>query len=455
MAAPPSGKGEPITDKRQLVEFLASGAKPPAAFRIGTEHEKFAFTREDGRPLPYAGPRGIRALLDGLAREFGWTPVLENDQPIALIKNDCSISLEPGGQFELSGGPLETLHQTCSEVTTHLEEVRKIADPLSIAMLGMGFNPKWRREDIPWMPKGRYKIMGEYMPKVGKLGLDMMLRTCTVQVNLDFASEADMVRKFRTSLALQSIATSLFANSPFVEGRPNGFLSYRSWIWTDTDNDRCGVPRFVFEDGMGFERYVEWMLDVPMYFVYREGRYIDCTGQSFRAFLDGRLPQLPGERPYLSDWSDHLTTAFPEVRLKKFLEMRGADAGSWRSLCALPAFWVGLLYDETALDEAEELVRDWSVGEIEAVRLAVPRQGLKAKVGKRSVHEVARDALAIANRGLIRRARVNWEGADETRYLRRLEEVVETGRTPAEVKLASFNGAWEGQIDKVFSDYAY
>lgn len=455
MAAPPSGKGAPITDRRQLVEVLESGCKPPSAFRIGTEHEKLAFTRDDCRPLPYDGPRSIRALLEGLAREFGWDPVLENGRPIALAKDNCSISLEPGGQFELSGGPLETLHQTCCEVSTHLDEVRKVADPLNIAMLGMGFNPKWRRDEIPWMPKGRYKIMGDYMPKVGTLGLDMMLRTCTVQVNLDFSSERDMVRKFRTSLALQSIATALFANSPFVEGRPNGFRSYRSWIWTDTDPDRCGVPRFVFEDGMGFERYVEWMLDVPMYFVYRDGRYIDCAGQSFRAFMDGRLPQLPGEHPYLSDWSDHLTTAFPEVRLKKFLEMRGADAGSWRSLCALPAFWVGLLYDEGALDEAEQLVREWSVQDIEAVRLAVPREGLGATIGGRTVRDVARDVLAIARKGLASRGRINWDGADETRYLRRLDEVVATGRTPADEKLARFEGEWEGRIDRLFSEYAY
>ena len=376
MSAPPSGKGEPISAKRELVEYLEQGCKPRAAWRIGTEHEKFGFTRDDLRPLPYEGPRSIRALLEALAERFGWAPVLENGNPIALTKQGCNISLEPGGQFELSGAPLETLHQTCCEAHTHLDELKKIAEPLGIGMLGMGFQPKWRRQDIPVMPKGRYAIMGAYMPKVGRLGLDMMLRTCTVQVNLDFASEADMVRKFRVSLALQPIVTALFANSPFLEGRPSGYLSYRSHIWTDTDPNRSGMLPFVFEPGMGFERYVDWVLDVPMYFVYREGRYIDASGQSFRDFMAGRLPAMPGERPTLSDWSDHLTTAFPEVRLKRFLEMRGADAGSWRSLCGLPALWTGLLYDDTALAAADDLVRGWTAEDHAWLRAEVPRTAL-------------------------------------------------------------------------------
>ena len=356
MSAPPKSSGEPVTSKRQLVEWLAAGSKPRDRWRIGTEHEKFGFRLKDLRPLPYDGPDGIRALLEGLKR-FGWEAVEENGKPIALTQDNCNVTLEPGGQFELSGAPVRTIHETCAEVHTHLRQVKQVSAELGTGMLGLGFQPKWARDDIPWMPKARYKIMRDYMPKKGKLGLDMMLRTCTVQVNLDFASEADMVRKFRVSLALQPIATALFANSPFTEGRPNGFLSYRSHVWTDTDPDRCGILPFVFEPGMGFERYVDYLLDVPMYFVYREGQYIDASGQSFRDFLQGRLPALPGEIPTVGDWSDHATTVFPEVRLKRFLEMRGADGGPWKRLCALPALWVGLLYDADALAAAEALLR--------------------------------------------------------------------------------------------------
>jgi glutamate--cysteine ligase len=455
MSAPPSGSGEPIADRRQLAAYLEEGCKPRHAWRIGTEHEKFGFTREDLRPLPFEGPRGIRALLEGLAARFGWEPVLEEGLPIALRKAGCNITLEPGGQFELSGAPLETLHQTCCEVHTHLDEVKKIAEPLGVAMLGMGFQPKWRRDEIPMMPKGRYRIMRDYMPKVGALGLDMMFRTCTVQVNLDFASEADMVRKFRVSLALQPLATALFANSPFTEGRPNGFLSYRGQIWTDTDNQRSGMLPFVFEPGFGFEAYVDWALKVPMYFVYRDGRYLDASGQSFLDFMAGRLPALPGELPTLSDWADHLTTAFPDVRLKRYLEMRGADGGAWRSLCGLPALWTGLLYDDTALDASAELVRDWTVEEIAALRNEVPRTALATPFRGRPLREVAREVVAIAHGGLARRARIDWDGRDETRYLRRMTAIAEAGVTPAEEKLALYEGAWRGDIDRLFAEHAF
>ena len=455
MSAPPSAKGEPIADRRQLAGYLEAGCKPRAAWRIGTEHEKFGFTRDDLKPLPYDGPRGIRALLESLAVRFGWAIVAEEGRPIGLAKDGCNISLEPGGQLELSGAPLETLHQTCCEVHTHLDEVRKVAEPLGIGMLGMGFQPKWRRQDIPWMPKRRYAIMRDYMPKKGRLGLDMMLRTCTVQVNLDFASEADMVRKFRVSLALQPLATALFANSPFTEGRPNGYLSLRSQVWNDTDPDRCGMLDFVFEPGMGFERYAEWVLDVPMYFVWRDGRYIDTSGQSFRDFLDGRLPALPGERPTLSDWSDHLTTVFPEVRLKRFLEMRGADAGPWGHLCALPAFWVGLLYDDMALDAAEDLVRDWTPEERHWLRDTVPAQGLGTPFRGTTALELARQALAIARSGLARRARIDWGGSDEARYLEPLVRIAADGRTLAEARLDDYRGRWEGSVDRVFVEHAF
>jgi glutamate--cysteine ligase len=454
MSAPPKSRGEPVTDKRQLVEYLAAGSKTRDQWRIGTEHEKFAFNLKDLRTLPYDGAAGIRAMLEGLMR-FGWAPVLENGNPIALGKDACSVTLEPGGQFELSGAPLANLHETCSEVNEHLDQVKQVGAELGTGMLGMGFNPKWARADQPWMPKGRYKIMRDYMPKKGKLGIDMMIRTCTVQVNLDFADEADMVKKMRVAIALQPVATALFADSPFTEGKPNGFMSYRSQIWTDTDPDRCGMLPFVFEADYGVERYVDWMLDVPMYFVYRDGKYVDCSGQSFRDFLMGRLPALPGEIPGMGDWIDHLTTAFPEVRLKRFLEMRGADSGPWQRLCALPALWVGLLYDAAALDAAWELCKDWSLGEREQLRADVPRVALRAQVRKRSMQDLAKDVLAIARAGLKRRAVLDAKGRDECRFLDILDQIAASGRCPAEEKLALFNGRWQGSVDPVFTEFAY
>jgi glutamate--cysteine ligase len=455
MSGPSTIEGTPITDKRQLVEYHAAGSKPPEAWRVGTEHEKFVFRRSDLKRVPYEGPDGIATLLQRMLR-FGWDPVTEGNNIIAL-KNDsrCSITLEPGGQFELSGAPLETVHQTCDEVHEHLRQVREVCDELGLGMLGLGFDPLSRREDVPWMPKGRYRIMREYMPKKGRLGLDMMLRTCTVQTNLDYQSEADMVRKFRASLALQPVAVALFANSPFAEGRPNGYRSYRSLIWTDTDRDRCGTLPFVFENGFGFERYVDYLLDVPMYFVYRDGRYIDASGQSFRDFMTGKLPALPGELPRIGDWADHMTTAFPEVRLKTYLEMRGADGGPWRRLCALAALWVGLLYDSAALDGACELVADWTAEEREVMRRDVPKLGLDTPHRSRTLRDIALEMLEIAREGLHRRARRDQGGDDETHFLDALFAIAGSGRTPAEELVDDFNQRWGGRIEPLYTEQAY
>lgn len=444
-----------LTDKRELAAWLESGCKPESDWRIGTEHEKFGFCVESFKPLPYAGDRSIRAMLEGMAERFGWEPVREDGLPVALKKDGCSITLEPGGQLELSGQLLDNLHQTCNEVNAHLAEVRAVAEPLGIGFLGMGFHPTASLDEIDWMPKARYVIMRNYMPKVGHHGHDMMKRTCTVQVNLDYASEADMVAKFRASLALQPIATALFADSPFVEGRPSGYLSYRSQAWTDTDPDRTGMLPWVFESGMGFERYVDWMLDVPMYFVKRGDRMIDCAGQSFRDFLAGRLPALPGEQPTLADWEDHLTTAFPEVRLKRFLEMRGADGGPWRRLCALPAFWVGLLYDADNLAACLDLTRDWTTEERQRLRDDVARLGLKAEIRGRSVLDLARELLDLARQGLARRQRLNGSGDHEGGFLNPLHKVVDRGTTPAEVKLDAFENRWDGDLTRLFREHAY
>jgi len=455
MSAPPSGQGAPIGGRHQLVEWIASGEKPAEAWRIGTEHEKFVFRKNDLTPVPYDGPDGIAAVLDGLAEKFGWERLVEDGRVVALTRNGCNITLEPGGQFELSGAPLRTIHETCGEVTGHLEECRSVAEPLGLGMLGMGFQPLWPRAAIPWMPKGRYAIMRRYMQKVGTLGLDMMLRTCTVQVNLDYASESDMVKKLRVSMALQPVATALFANSPFSEGEPNGFQSYRAHVWTDTDADRTGIPAFVFEDGMGYERWADYVLDTPMYFVYRDGRYIDVAGRSFRRFMEGGLDELPGELPTMSDWSDHVTTLFPEVRLKKYLEMRGADCGASDQLCGLPALWVGLLYDGTALDAAHDLIRGWSLTELEELRRIVPVQGLKAPFRGRTVQDLAKEVLAIAAQGLKARGRLDWIGTSEEQYLADLRETAASGRTPADRKIELFRGRWGGRVEPVFAEFAY
>ena len=454
MSGPSAANQQTINRREQLVDYIAAGEKPASAWRIGTEHEKFGFRLDDLRPLTWEGPQGIGALLEGLTR-FGWERVIEKDKLIALLRDGASVTLEPAGQLELSGAQLENIHQTCCEVQSHLKEVKTVADELGVGFLGMGFQPKWKREDMPWMPKGRYAIMRRYMPTVGDLGLDMMTRTCTVQVNLDFSDEADMVRKFRTSLALQPIATAMFADSPFTEGKPNGYLSYRSHIWTDTDPDRTGMLDFVFEDGFGYERYVDYLLDVPMYFTYRDGVYHDLAGQSFRKFMRGELDALPGATPTMTDWADHMTTAFPEVRMKKFLEMRGADGGPWNRLCALPAFWVGLLYERSSLDAAWDLDKDFTREERNALRDGVPRHGLKLPFRGGSVRDLATEALKISVQGLKRRARLNAHGTDESHFLEPLIEIVAANETPAERKLALYNGPWNHSVDPIFREFVY
>jgi glutamate--cysteine ligase len=444
-----------ITGRDDLLSVFSRGEKPKENWRIGTEHEKFVYRLQDHRAPAYDERGGIRDLLTGLT-EFGWKPVVEHGNVIALSGADGTISLEPAGQFELSGAPLETLHQTCAEAARHLGQCKMIGDRLGLGFLGTGMWPDKARSELPIMPKGRYKIMLDYMPKVGGLGLDMMLRTCTIQVNLDYSSEADMVKKFRVGLALQPVATALFANSPLTDGKPNGFKSFRSHIWEDTDPDRTGMLPFVFEDGFGYERYCDYALDVPMYFVYRDGAYIDVAGRSFRDFLDGKLAELPGETPRLTDWTDHLSTAFPEVRLKSFLEMRGADGGRWGRICALPALWVGLLYDEQALDAAWELVRHWSIEERERLRGEVPKLALEARTPDgRTVRELAGDVLDIATAGLSRRGFLNGAGDNEGGFLEPLHDVVASGMTPADRLLDKYRNEWNGDVSRIYQEFSF
>lgn len=456
MSIPQSGGG-PIEHFGQLAEFLAEGCKPKADWRIGTEHEKFGYCKDTLLPLPYDGPRSIRVMLEGLRDRHAWNPVEEAGKLIGLVKDGANISLEPGGQLELSGAPLETIHETCDEVNQHLVEVKDVADEIGAGFIGLGAAPVWTHEQMDLMPKGRYGLMNEYMTKVGTMGRVMMRRTCTVQVNLDFGSEADMIQKMRVALALQPVATALFANSPFFEGQVNGHKSWRSRVWRDLDAARTGMLPFVFEDGFGFERWVEYALDVPMYFVYRDGAYIDALGQSFRDFLAGKLPALPGETPTLSDWADHLTTAFPEARMKKYIEMRGADGGPWRRLCALPAFWVGLTYDQNALDGAWDLAKGWNAEQREALRVAASVDGLQAKVDGISMHELAREVVALSEAGLKARARPGAGGMvpDETHFLNALKESVETGMVPADELLRDYHGDWGGDLSRVYANYSY
>ncbi|MDB5700004.1 MAG: glutamate--cysteine ligase [Sphingomonadales bacterium] len=445
----------PMENRADMIGLFSDGEKPKERWRIGTEHEKFVYFTEDKRAPSYEEKGGIHALMIGMTR-YGWEPIYEGENIIALGGPDGNISLEPAGQFELSGAPLDNLHETCAETGRHLQQVTEIGEKLGLGFLGLGLWPDKFRSEMPIMPKGRYEIMLNHMPRVGTMGLDMMLRTCTIQTNLDYSSEADMVKKFQVSLALQPLATALFANSPFLEGKPNGFLSYRSHIWTDTDRARTGMLPFVFEDGFGYERYAEYMLDVPMYFVFRDGKYIDAAGLSFRDFLKGELSVLPGEKPTLSDWTDHLSTAFPEVRLKSFLEMRGADGGPHDKICALPAFWVGLLYDQTALDAAWDLVKHWTIEDHQRIRDDVPRIALDAKGPRgRSLRELGKIVLDIADSGLKARNRLNGIGESEQGFLDPLREIISSGKVPAQRLLDSYHGEWNGDLSRVYQDMSF
>ncbi|MDQ0319282.1 glutamate--cysteine ligase [Pararhizobium capsulatum DSM 1112] len=448
----------PIASIADLTEYLAEGSKPAERFRIGTEHEKFAFFKADNSPVPYDGEASISALLNGMAKKSGWEPIIDAGKIIGLVEQSGrgAISLEPGGQFELSGAPLENIHETCKESNRHLADLREIAEPLGIRFLGMGGSPKWSLAETPRMPKSRYDIMSRYMPKVGTQGLDMMYRTCTIQVNLDFSSEEDMRRKMQVSLKLQPLSTALFASSPFTDGKLNGLVSWRGDIWRDTDNQRAGVLPAVFKPDFGFGDYVEWALDVPMYFVVRDGRYYDCTHVTFRQFLNGALKgEIADWEPNMGDWTNHLSTLFPDVRLKRFLEMRGADGGPWRRICALPAFWVGLLYDDAALDAAEELTRDWTYDDTLAMRNAVPVEGLNAKLNGISLYDIGRETIGISRLGLKNRKRLNGDGVDESIFLAPLDEVIAKKATLAEDMLALYNGRWNGSVEPVFADYQY
>ena len=456
MSIPQSGGGR-IENRNQLIEYLASGCKPKSDWRIGTEHEKFGYCKETLLPIPYSGDRSVLAILKGLEREFGWAPITENNNLIGLSKNGANVSLEPGGALELSGAQVQTVFQTCDEVNEHLSQVKSIADKLNIGFIGLGAAPHWKHHEMSMMPKGRYKLMSEYMDQVGTMGKSMMFRTCTVQVNLDYSSEADMVQKMRVALALQPVATALFSNSPFFDGKLTGHKSWRSRIWRSLDAQRTGLLPFVFNESFGFESWVEYALDVPMYFVYRDGHYINALGQSFRDFMKGQLSALPGELPTLDDWADHLTTIFPEARLKKFIEMRGADAGQWHRLCALPAFWVGICYDQSSLDAAWDIVKNWDEDDRENFRVAAAKDGLNGSVGNKKLIDLAKETVQISENGLEKRAKASSNGlhSDETLFLESLKENIEKRKSSADELLEKYHGSWNRDLTKIFEEYSY
>ena len=456
MSIPQSGSGN-VEHYEQLVQYLSDGCKPRSEWKVGTEHEKFGFFKDTLKPIPYKGKGSIKSLLLGLKNNYGWKPVFEAGNIIGLTKDGANVSLEPGGQLELSGAPLANIHETCDEVNTHLSQVKEIADKLGIGFIGLGTAPTWKHHEMPLMPKGRYRLMTDYMDKVGTMGKTMMYRTCTVQVNLDFESEADMVKKMRVAIALQPVSTALFSNSPFFEGKLTNCKSWRSRVWRNLDASRTGTVPFVFEPKFGFERWAEYALDVPMYFVYRDGRYIDALGQSFRDFLNGKLPALPNELPTLNDWADHLTTIVPEARLKKFIEMRGADGGPWRSLCALPALWVGLCYNESSLDAAWDLVKTWTRQTREELRVEAASKGLHSKVGNIKMIDLAKEIIAIANDGLKARSipSSNLKFPDETHFLDALREVVESKSTAADKLIELYRTDWNEDVSKVFDQHCY
>lgn len=456
MSIPQSGGGR-IENHNQLIEYLASGCKPKSEWRIGTEHEKFGYCKETLLPIPYSGDRSVLAILKGLEREFGWAPITENNNLIGLSKNGANVSLEPGGALELSGAQVQTVFQTCDEVNEHLSQVKSIADKLNIGFIGLGAAPHWKHHEMSMMPKGRYKLMSEYMDQVGTMGKSMMFRTCTVQVNLDYSSELDMVQKMRVALAIQPVATALFSNSPFFDGKLTGHKSWRSRIWRSLDAQRTGLLPFVFNEGFGFESWVEYALDVPMYFVYRDGHYINALGQSFRDFMKGKLPALPGELPTLDDWADHLTTIFPEARLKKFIEMRGADAGQWHRLCALPAFWVGICYDQSSLDAAWDIVKNWDEDDRENLRVAAAKEGLNGSVGNKKLIDLAKETVQISEAGLEKRAKASSNGlhSDESLFLVSLKENIEKRKSSADELLEKYHGSWNRDLTKIFEEYSY
>ena len=444
-------------EKNDLIDWFVSGEKPREDWKIGTEHEKFVFHEDSFKRVGYFGKSGISELLNKLAEKNKWEKILENNNTIALRDHTgASISLEPGGQLELSGKPLENLHQTCKETGLHLKMMKDVMSELGLSMIGLGYDPKWSRSDQNWMPKGRYEIMKNYMPKVGNLGLDMMLRTCTIQVNLDYFSEQDMVQKFQISLALQSVATALFANSPFIEGQASGYLSSRAMVWTDTDPDRTGVPGIVFDPNFGYEAWLNYILQVPMYFIYREGKYIDVSGQSFKDFMDGKLIGFEGQYPTIKDWEDHITVAFPEVRLKQYLEMRGADGGPWNIICALPALWVGLLYDDQSQSEAFDLAKPlMDVGMLEEGRISAAKLGLGGKIGENSIEYLATEMLKISSSGLSRRNKLDKKGIDERQFLDPLFHILQNKETGAEKLLKNYNNSWSKDINKIFTESSY
>lgn len=466
--------GEPLPSLQrgglqQLTGWFSAAEKPRARFRVGTEHEKFGFLQtpspsDDARPpLPYDGPRGIESILNAIADDpvdaaahGAWTPATDNGRTIALFRGDASITLEPGGQFELSGAPFSSLHDTQREVDEHVALLQRHCRPRGVGFVGLGFHPTATWDEMPLVPKGRYAVMARYMPTVGKRGLDMMKRTATVQANYDWLNERDMVASYQTALVVAPLVAALFANAPFVQGRPSGALSERQRVWSDTDPHRAGFPPAILADDFSYERYVQWALDVPMYFVRRDGLHHDVAGASFRAFMsEGLVIDGQRVRATLRDFADHLTTVFPEVRLKRVLEVRSADVGPPSRLVALPAIYKGILYDDTARDRARALMEGVTSAELWSLRADVAVRGFAATFRGESILHRCRALVEEAHAGLARLAVKNAAGDDESIYLRSLHDVVASGRTFAEHLLQRYETVWGRSLAPLWDETAF
>ncbi len=440
----------PVESVEELVAHLRSGEKPRERWRVGTEHEKIGLYEDTHAPVPYEGERGIGALLRRVAAEDGWNPLVEGPHVIGLEKAGASITLEPGGQMELSGAPLRTIHETCDEFHAHLSLMKRVCEPMRIVFLGLGIHPLHGVERIPVMPKARYRIMRRYLPTRGSLALEMMFATATVQANFDYSDEADMVAKMRAALGVSPIVSALFANSSVSEGKANGFITRRLHIWTHTDPDRCGMLPFAFEQGFGYREYVEWALDVPMFFIVRNGAYQPAHETTFRRFLQ---QGFRGERPTLADFDRHLTTLFPDVRLKRIIEVRGADAVPPGLTCSLPALWKGLLYDPEALKQAAALVSGYDAETREAARSDVARRGLSARYGGEPVLELARQLAAISREGLARLAHAGRRDRDETGFLDPVFAQLELAASPGSLVVERWEGEWARSVERLI-EYA-
>jgi len=445
-----------VINKNELIGYFFDGVKSKNNLKIGVEHEKFILNKESLKPISYYENNGIKNILEKLTT-LGWEPLYDDNKNtiIAVKKGKQAITLEPGGQIELSGAPLDNIHETCEETTNHLKELKKLGNEFNFILLGIGVEPNLKLDDFPWMPKQRYKIMRKYMEQVGTLGHHMMKRTCTNQVNIDYSSEEDMINKIRLILNLESIATAIFSNSPFDQGNVSKYRSLRSHFWHHTDPNRTGLLPFVFDKDFNFEKYTDYALNIPMYFIRREHKYINMTQYTFKDYLEGKCTKVNYEAT-LDDWEDHLTTLFPQVRLKHYLEIRSMDACNWDLICSQPAFWIGILYDDEILDKIKQITEDWKGEDRQYLNKRVPEDGLKTEFKKRKLIDFAQEFFELSKKGLSKRNQLSKNGEfDESIHMKDLENNLTDGCSPADCLITKFNTTWEKSVLPIYKELAY